>query len=214
MQAAPTLYNTSPPAERQSAPAPAPVERPLRAIVPFTDRVRHGVVELMPVRRLLAPLPLVMVSATLAEKLVDEAMLKDLFVELYPMVHALTSEANWKLASPVPELSPKVARPVLATLKSVVVAVPLVVDAMAKSGVFTAVVAELEMESNAYGDVVPTPNRPVEERNMVEVAWALPASLPTRKLPLTREAERLLEVAAQTGVLPLHMSTCPFVPVP
>ena len=55
---------------------------PLKATVPFTERVLHGVEELMPVRRLLAPLPLVMVNATLEVKLVDDAILNDLSVDL------------------------------------------------------------------------------------------------------------------------------------
>jgi hypothetical protein len=42
----------------------------------------------------------------------------------------------------------------------VVVERPLVVEAMVKSGVFAAVVAELEIESCANGDVVPIPTLP------------------------------------------------------
>ena len=85
------------------------------------------------------------VKATLLEKLVEDAMLKDLSVELYPMFHAFESEPNWRFASPVPELLPSVTRPVLSTLKSVVVAVPAVVEAITKSGVAPGVLAELEI---------------------------------------------------------------------
>ena len=75
------------------------------------------------------------VKMTLLEKSVEDAMLKDLSAELYPMFHALESSASWKLESPVPALPPRVTRPALSTLNSVVVAVA-VEDAMAKSKVF------------------------------------------------------------------------------
>lgn len=78
------------------------------------------------------------------------------------------------------------------TVISVEVEVPPVVDAIVKSGVFTAVVAELEMDRSEYGEVVPMPKKPLELMKIVEVACATPASLPTRKLPLVREAVCLL----------------------
>ena len=132
---------------------PATERLPLKRPLPWTDRSCEGEVVLMPTLRLFFK----MVNATLLEKSVEDATLKDLSVELYPTDHALLSEANWKFASPVPELSPTVVRPVLLTLKSVVVAVG-VEDAIAKS-VDKLPVAPLgvAIESRAYGEVVPTP---------------------------------------------------------
>lgn len=51
--------------------------------------------------------------------------------------------------------------PVCDMEKSVVVEVPPVVDAMVKSGVLAAVVAEFEIESMAQGEVVPMPVHPL-----------------------------------------------------
>ena len=61
--------------------APVTPLKPLMATVPLTERFLHGVLELMPVKRLLAPLPLVIVNAAFVERLVEDAMLKDLLVE-------------------------------------------------------------------------------------------------------------------------------------
>lgn len=102
-----------------NATVPVAVSVPPRKVLPATSRRLVGEVVPMPMLRLLFK----MVKATLLEKPVEDAMLNDLSVELYPMFQALASEANWKFASPVPELSPIVVRPELSTLKSVVVAV-------------------------------------------------------------------------------------------
>jgi hypothetical protein len=58
-------------------------------------------------------------------------------------------------AVPIPTL------PLAKTVKSVLVAVPAVVEAIVKSGVLAAVEAELEMESKEYGEVVPIPVKPL-----------------------------------------------------
>jgi len=96
-----------------------------------------------------------MVNTALVERLVEEEIVKALLEERYPIDHALGSPANWKVASPVPEESPKLARPVLLTLKSVAVA-EAVEEAMAKSielvSPLRACTANL-----ANGEVVPTP---------------------------------------------------------
>ena len=51
--------------------------------------------------------------------------------------------------------------PLASTVSKVEVAVPPVVEAIVKSGVLARVVAELEMERNEYGEVVPMPTLPV-----------------------------------------------------
>ncbi len=76
-----------------------------------------------------------------AVRLVDEAILNVLSVELKPIDQASLSLANWKVASPVPALLPIVVRPVLSTLKRVDTTDAAVVDPMAKS------VASLAIES-------------------------------------------------------------------
>jgi hypothetical protein len=58
------------------------------------------------------------------------------------------------------------------------------------------------------GEVVPMPMEPSEDMKMVEVAWAVPASFPTRKLPLARALETGVkpkrdEVAANARALPV-----------
>lgn len=54
-------------------------------------------------------------------------------------------------------------------MRSVDVAVPPVVDAIVKSGVFATVVAEFEIENTEYGVVVPTPTFPLFAMKSVEV---------------------------------------------
>ena len=61
--------------------------------------------------------------------------------------------------------------PVLATLNTVVVAVPSVVEAIAKRAVFAAVLAVFEIESIANGDVVPTPIFPIATGRL---DWVVP----------------------------------------
>jgi len=133
---------------------------------PATESLEYGEVVPMPTLRLL----FAMVKATLLEKSVEDAMLKDLSVELYPIFQASASEPNRRLASPLPVVPPTVTSPAWSTLKSVVVAVPAVVEAMANSGVPAAVLAELEIERSAYGEVVPIPTYPAVERKSEEVA--------------------------------------------
>ena len=64
------------------------------------------------------------------------------------------------------------------------------------------------IESCAHGVVVPIPIEPSEEMKIEEVAWAVPASFPTRKLPLARALETGVkpkrdEVAANARALPV-----------
>ena len=54
-----------------------------------------------------------------------------------------------------------VTSPVLATLTTVVVAVPPVVEAITNSGVLAAVLFELETDRSACGEEVPMPTLPV-----------------------------------------------------
>ncbi|MCX6788064.1 MAG: hypothetical protein NT108_02800 [Candidatus Kaiserbacteria bacterium] len=49
------------------------------------------------------------------------------------------------------------------------------------------------------GFVVPMPTLPVEEMKIVEVAWDMPASLPTRKLPLASGNVIAPEMASVPG---------------
>ena len=73
--------------------------------------------------------------------------------------------------------------------------------------------AELRLKS-VCGVVVPIPTLPTESINIVDVACATPASLPTRKLPLVRESEvRRVDVETHAGT-PLPPAISMFPPVP
>ncbi len=108
-------------------------------------------------------------------RFVEDAISNALVFERYPIAHAFASAPNWKTASPVPELSPIVVRPVFETEKSVVVAVA-VEEPIAKSVVAVSPLLA-EMENLANGELVPTPRKPEVGRvRAVEVAGNVPKS--------------------------------------
>lgn len=139
------------------------------------------------VRLIVPPLPLLPLPLPLPATIVIPPPRPTLPVALPANIFNANGAVPFVLSAPkisncaFGDVDPMPTFPFASTVMRVEVEVPPVVEAIVKSGVFAGVVAELEMERMEYGDVVPRPSLPVEEMKILDVACAVPASLPTRK---------------------------------